>query len=431
MLSYISEKGRVSLKDYKYKGQDTSLIYQHIYTPMLNWTVKRLPMWLAPNVITLAGLALVVISHLLMLYYVPNCVGEAPWWVYILHAVLLMSYSGLDNLDGKQARRTKSSSPLGLLFDHGCDALNVSLTTLTLASTLQTGGTWKTFLLWSGGTIVFYFATWEEFHTGELILPIVNGPTEGLIVVSLLHVLTPVLGPSFWLKTSYWGMPNHMWPILFYGVGAALTLGTHILHALRAVHATKARHGCFKAVLRILPFLALMAGASVWVGASNENIMLRHPRLVVWTFGLLFCKLVMHLMLAHLAKESYNGYRKTLFPMAFIAAYVVLTLAHGKWPVIEESILMEQFFILAVVTYGHMVWGVCQEMTAALGIRVFVIAPQPDEPPAPRATDASLPPPFAAPVIPPLDLAALPATASVAGEAMGDVRCRTEPKQAD
>lgn len=28
---------------------------------------------------------------------------------------------------GKQARRTRSSSPLGQLFDHGCDALSVHL----------------------------------------------------------------------------------------------------------------------------------------------------------------------------------------------------------------------------------------------------------------------------------------------------------------
>ena len=33
----------------------------------------------------------------------------------------------LDNLDGKQARRTGSSSPLGLLFDHGCDAFNTTV----------------------------------------------------------------------------------------------------------------------------------------------------------------------------------------------------------------------------------------------------------------------------------------------------------------
>ena len=30
----------------------------------------------------------------------------------------------LDAIDGKQARRTNSSNPLGELFDHGCDSLS-------------------------------------------------------------------------------------------------------------------------------------------------------------------------------------------------------------------------------------------------------------------------------------------------------------------
>lgn len=31
----------------------------------------------------------------------------------------------LDALDGKQARRTKTSSPLGSIFDHGCDIFTI------------------------------------------------------------------------------------------------------------------------------------------------------------------------------------------------------------------------------------------------------------------------------------------------------------------
>ena len=37
-------------------------------------------------------------------------------------AVLLFLSHTLDGIDGKQARRTGTSSPLGELFDHGCDA---------------------------------------------------------------------------------------------------------------------------------------------------------------------------------------------------------------------------------------------------------------------------------------------------------------------
>lgn len=75
---------------------------------------------------------------------------------------LLLFVKTLDNLDGKQARRTGSSSPLGLLFDHGCDALNVSVGTMTMACILQMGTTWKTLAFNMSAHVVFICATWEE-----------------------------------------------------------------------------------------------------------------------------------------------------------------------------------------------------------------------------------------------------------------------------
>ncbi len=45
--------------------------------------------------------------------------GNAPRWVYYFNGFSVFWYLHLDCLDGKQARRTKSSSPLGQLFDHG------------------------------------------------------------------------------------------------------------------------------------------------------------------------------------------------------------------------------------------------------------------------------------------------------------------------
>ena len=44
---------------------------------------------------------------------------SVPAWVSLFAAGSLFFYQTLDNVDGKQARRTGSSSPLGLLFDHG------------------------------------------------------------------------------------------------------------------------------------------------------------------------------------------------------------------------------------------------------------------------------------------------------------------------
>lgn len=47
-----------------------------------------------------------------------------------MSAVGLFIYQSLDAIDGKQARRTNSSSALGELFDHGCDAVSTGASLL-------------------------------------------------------------------------------------------------------------------------------------------------------------------------------------------------------------------------------------------------------------------------------------------------------------
>lgn len=49
---------------------------------------------------------------------------QIPRWAYAVNALSLFVYQTLDALDGKQARRTGSASPLGEIFDHGCDAFS-------------------------------------------------------------------------------------------------------------------------------------------------------------------------------------------------------------------------------------------------------------------------------------------------------------------
>lgn len=54
-----------------------------------------------------------------MAFYCPTIQETAPSWVYLFLAISIFWYQTMDALDGKQARRTGSSSPLGELFDHG------------------------------------------------------------------------------------------------------------------------------------------------------------------------------------------------------------------------------------------------------------------------------------------------------------------------
>ena len=89
-----------------------------------------MPLWLAPNLITFIGFLLIIISVILVICYDVTFKGIVPSWVFIICGINLFIYMTLDAIDGKQARRTKSSSPLGQLFDHGCDSFIIGINLL-------------------------------------------------------------------------------------------------------------------------------------------------------------------------------------------------------------------------------------------------------------------------------------------------------------
>ncbi len=60
-----------------------------------------------------------VLSYLIMLYYDQTFTQTLPSWVYYITALFQLIYQTMDAVDGKHARQTKSSSPLGQLIDHG------------------------------------------------------------------------------------------------------------------------------------------------------------------------------------------------------------------------------------------------------------------------------------------------------------------------
>lgn len=69
----------------------------------------------------------------------PNGREEPPRWASALCALGLFFYQSLDAIDGKQARRTNSSSPLGELFDHGCDSISTVFVALSACISAQLG----------------------------------------------------------------------------------------------------------------------------------------------------------------------------------------------------------------------------------------------------------------------------------------------------
>lgn len=81
----------------------------------------------------------------------------------------------LDGVDGKQARRTQTSGPLGELFDHGLDSFTAALIPAAMYSIFGRGSHSISplrmyYILWNI-FINFYLSHFEKYNTGVLFLP--------------------------------------------------------------------------------------------------------------------------------------------------------------------------------------------------------------------------------------------------------------------
>lgn len=60
--------------------------------------MSKLPLWLAPNLITIIGLLVNILTALVLMYYDPDAKGThaPPRWTYLLCGVGLFIYQSLD-----------------------------------------------------------------------------------------------------------------------------------------------------------------------------------------------------------------------------------------------------------------------------------------------------------------------------------------------
>ncbi|CAM9250688.1 unnamed protein product [Pylaiella littoralis] len=375
-LSYPSSPLLFQHLRYQYHGSDKSLLYRYALSPLAEKCVLFLPSWMAPNLVTTIGLSLTTASYLLLYLFVPGLVsGETtPWWVFPVAALGLFVYQTLDNMDGKQARRTGSSSPLGLLFDHGCDAINCCFGIVFVSAIIDAGASLPLLAAAALNQLVpFFFTTWEHYYTNELILPIVNGPSEGVILGAVCACLRGAFGPELFAspreELNGWPLGHFLMACSLFGV--VLTTAKQFVMVARA--RTAARRDMLKPVQDCSWFVAILAVGGVWAFGRPE-LFADAPYTMVLLFGLLHVDMAVHVMVCHICNTSCRSFRPILMPFFLVVANSLAPRA----PLVDEKSLIWGFTALAFVYEALYLYLVVSETSQALDIYVFKLGKRSD-----------------------------------------------------
>lgn len=142
-----------------------------------------------------------LIPHILLVaLYGGDLEGYIPGWMYVTMGVCYSTYMYLDNCDGKQARRTGNSSPLGMILDHQCDVIVSVINSFIVQRMVQTGNRSDGLFTMFITTLPFYFVLLEQYYTGEMNFPPINGVDEGTLIYFFVSMISAYYGgQELWL----------------------------------------------------------------------------------------------------------------------------------------------------------------------------------------------------------------------------------------
>jgi len=364
------------IENHQYKpGAYTPL--DNILNPWWQQLTDLLPRWLAPNLVTFAGFLPILMSYVLGWYCSPDMGTPPPRWLCFTMAVSLFLYQTLDAMDGKQARRLNASTPLGQLFDHGCDCLALLSHSSMAIGFLCSGAT-----RWSmaGQAVLasgFFMAQWQEHYTGVLCTsygPV--GVTETQYGLIALAAVAGILGPNGTeaLMTSRlvgdFTLSNFLvssWIVFnFFLMGMCLHQTLSYKSTTAAQELNRPR-----AMLDLLPVVVLNF---VFLFGWDATVVADMPRVLGLSAGLLFFYLTAQMILYSMACSNFEPKQWMLFPFAALAvasrvAYLPFEVLIVKFTLILHTVALTLYVKCWILT-------VISELTTHLGIRVFTVEPK-------------------------------------------------------
>ncbi|CAK8987417.1 Uncharacterized CDP-alcohol phosphatidyltransferase class-I family protein 1 [Durusdinium trenchii] len=387
---YISRQGLDALRNYKYKGGEYSFLDLQMNGFWL-WCAELLPMSMAPNLVTLVGTGHLLLVVMLAQIFDPQLLGESPWWVYAINAWCLFVYQTMDAVDGKQARRTGTSSPLGQLFDHGCDSMGTTFIAVSLVSVLGFGASTNAIIIIATVQIPFYLCQWEENHVHVLRAQVGNfGVTEGQFLSMGLNLSAAVFGSVFWQQTVA-ELVNTVSGLDLPGLGGledaelrtiAVYVGgffPFLLAMSNVIAVFKSNVNFARALILTIP-LWLQQGIQValHVLSPGKELFETHPVPFIVIMGMLHSHLSNRIIVASVCHIEIPLLQKIIMPIPFIIGLLVHENSHtnAASKMADKNTLATVLIVygaFVVFQYFHFVLSVINSICLLLDINCLTI----------------------------------------------------------
>lgn len=303
-------------------------------------------------------------------------------------------YQTLDNVDGKQARRTGTSSGLGELFDHGIDSLNCTLASLLETAAMGLGTSKSGVFTALCPCLPMFFSTWETYHTHTLYLGVINGPTEGLLIACTFMVLSGYYGPGIWTEplVKLLGprlallQPLGLTPSLLGNISirdiwvamiVASLLFTHIPFCIyHVVRARRARRLPVAPVfLEWTPMAVYTLSIGAWVYSPHSAVRsANHLVLFCVVMSFVFGRMTTKMILAHLTRQPFPYWTVMLWPL--VGGAVLANLPRAGLPAVSaeaEYRYLLGYLVFAAVAYFRWAYLVTTSICRFLGINCLTI----------------------------------------------------------
>jgi ethanolaminephosphotransferase len=298
-------------------------------------------------------------------------------------------YSTMDNVDGKQARRTGTSSGLGELFDHGIDSLNCTLASLLETAAMGLGTSQAGIITALIPCLPMFFSTWETYHTHTLYLGVFNGPTEGLIIACLVMICSGIYGPQIWTQpiTDLVGHHYFFGHHEFFGTCSVVDIWVPlIVGALFVAHIPFCVHHVVQArrkdnlpilpvFLEWTPIVVFTAATCLWLFSPYSTLMPdNHLVLFCVTMSLVFGRMTTKIILAHLTRQPFPYWTVMLTPL--IGGAILTNLPRIGFPALGSTLelwYLYGYLVFATIVYFRWAYLVINSICEFLGINCLTI----------------------------------------------------------